>query len=304
MDEHEARQALDRKTEAGVIGDLARHTVPVAQRIIDTKAGRFIVLQDANADGNPVERLERLDPEGGLSTTVAGRIAGVVTLQTAASLAGYVNRYKTATSKAALFADIDRDSITAVLDFHESSKPVVDDIDNGPVSGVAGFGEHVAKLDLPRSQEWQTWTGADGKLKPQLEFVRFLEENREDITSPDAATILEACRDLTSRRKVHFDSVVREDSDNYSITYEEETTAGTRKGDLNLPSGFTLSIPVYFGGEEVQVEALLRWKLDDGVLLLGVKLKRAERIRQEEFHRVVDTIGADTGVDAFYGRRG
>lgn len=293
MDQFETDKALSRATEAGVVADIARHAVAIGPRIIDTNAGRFALLRD----GDGTERLEALDPEGGLSTMAPQRIAQRVTVQTESSLAAYANRYKTATSKAALFADIDTDTIVAVLDFHESS--------DGETAGDAGFGEHVATLSLPRSWEWKAWTQVDGKLVPQLEFCRFLEENREDIRSPDAATILEACRDLQALRRVDFRSVVREDSDNYRIEYNEERETTSRKGDITLPSEFILSIPVYFGGPEVEVRALLRWKLDDdGVLTLGVKLKRAERIRQAEFHRVVTDLSEQTGVDAFYGKRG
>jgi uncharacterized protein YfdQ (DUF2303 family) len=277
---------------ARVIAELARQAVDPTVRVFTADDGReMVILRDASGG-------EHLQPTatGAFATTRPGRIAQALTIETEESLIDYLRRYRDKASL--LLASIDGNRIVAVLDYHEQG-------DAEGEAGTANFGEHVATLDLPFSLEWKAWTGIDGRLQPQLDFVRFLEENREDIISPAAADVLEACRDLQALRRVNFSSVVREDSDNYRIAYENETDTRSKAGEVMLPTEFVLSIPVYFGGPEIEVIALLRWKLsDEGALTLGVKLKRAERIRQAEFRQVVTRISEATTVPAVYGRRG
>lgn len=275
-------------TNAGVAAALARLALDPAQRVIDVHGVPH--LFHVTADGK--EQLVEI-PVGGVNVRRPGRAVAYVTLETADSLADYVNAFKGDGTR--LFGAISENSITAVLDYHE------------PVSSPGGepdHAQHVAALKLPFSLEWKAWTEADGKLYPQLDFVRFLEENREDIASPAAADVLEACRDLQALRKVDFRSVVREDSENYKIEWADESDARSKKGDVTLPAEFKLSIPVYFEGRPVEVIALLRWKLDTdtGTLALGIKLKRAERIRQAMFKEVLAGVVEATDCEFVHGR--
>jgi hypothetical protein len=280
-------------TNAGVAAALARLSIdPLHRTLTGPGDGQFILLR--NAEGG--EHVAELT-QGGLKNTRPGRIALAVNIETEQSLIAYANSFKA--SNSVLFASISTDTMVCVLDYHASSR---DDVskEGERVSFAPDFLEHRATLKLPRSLEWQAWAGVDGKLLPQLEFVRFLEENREDIRAPDSATVLEAARDLQTMRKVDFRSVVREDSENVRIEYAEDAEARS-KTDVTLPSEFKLSIPVYFDGDEVEVYALLRWAVDDGKLRLGVKLKFAERIRQAMFKAAVLKIAEATGVRAVYG---
>lgn len=247
------------------------------------------------------QMLERLTPEGGLETKPPGRIRQTVELATSESLIDYAKRFRD--GRSVFFADVDADKIVCVLDYHSSSR---DDISLGnpdawQATTAANFGEHVAELNLRRSLEWAAWSKADGAMVQQLDFVRFLDDNRDDIISPDAGTVIDACRDLQSLRRVKFNAVARLDSDNVSIEFDDETTATARQ--IDMPASFLVRMPVYFEGETVDIEAALRWRVEDGKLLLGLRLKRAERVRQAMFRQVVGEIAEATGVQALYGRR-
>lgn len=63
-----------------------------------------------------------------------------------------------------------------------------------------------------------------------------------------------------------------------------------------MPTKFLLNIPVYFGESDGDVPAFLRWKLDDGKLLLGIKLNRMEHIRQAAFKMIVMFVHERSGV--------
>ncbi len=288
------REAESLPTNAGVAAALARLSLDPTGRVLTGPGdAEFVLLRDADG-GESLFELE----QGGVSITRPGRIAGRVTLETEGSLVAYANSFKAENS--VLFASIATDTIVAVLDYHASSR------DGGDVAAGdlpqfrPDFLEHRATLKLARSLEWDAWTKIDGRMMPQLEFCKFLEENREDIIAPDAATVLEAARDLQTMRKSDFRSAVREDSDNVRIEYAEDVDARS-KTDVTLPAEFKLSIPVYFDGDEVEVFALLRWVVADGSLQLGVKLKRAERIRQATFKAVVTALAEDIGVKSLYG---
>lgn len=210
-----------------------------------------------------------------------------VTLQNADALKQYLNRFKG--SNSIMFADIASSRIVGALDYH------------GPSQGA--LVKHKATLDLPYSEEWKIWSAVDNKLMPQLEFARFIEENAPDVKSPDAATLLEAARDLQARRNVNFIQAVRTDSDNENFEFTDNTEARTKDG-LELPTKFVLSIPVYFGDPDVEVHAFLRWKLEDAKLLLGIKLHRAEHVRQAAFKLIVTDAMEKTSLLAVFGKLG
>lgn len=222
----------------------------------------------------------------GLKLAKPRYIRQTVTIETADSLVDYVNRFKGADTM--LFAEIAANRIVALVDYHNSSE--------------AAHVSHRAKLELPFSEEWQLWTKISGRLMQQLEFARFLEENAADIRAPSAGDLLDACRDLQVRRKVNFIKAVRTNSDNENFEYSEETNATTKKGDLELPTKFVLGLPVYFGREDLEVSAFLRWKMDDGSLQLGIQLHRVEHVRQAEFKQIVVDIAERTGCPAVFGK--
>lgn len=207
-----------------------------------------------------------------------------VQLQTTFSFVDYVNRFKNANT--VLFADVRNNAITAIIDYHTESAT-----DQAGVQ--AKLATHRATLKLPHSLEWDTWSGISGQLKSHVEFATFLEENQIDVISPIGADLLELCRDLQVLNNVNFAGSVR-DGDYTSVNYAKEADAAS-KGGVKLPQSIILSIPVYFGETRVPITAFKRQKIDDGKLWLGWKLMRAENVRQDEFHRIVDAISV--GVD-------
>lgn len=277
-------EEFNHEAEAGVVAALTQKALNPDQRVINTSAGKAILLVNS-AGSETLELVENL-----VRDSLEGRVVQTLTLETEESLIDYTKRG--ATKSAVLMASIASNAIVAALDYHAPDADRTADQD--------AYGSHTAKLQLRHSLEWDAWAKVDGSMMKQLAFVRFLEENREDIVAPDAGTILDACRDLQALRKVDFRSVVREDSENVGIEYKNEAQV---TGHVTLPSEFKLSVPVYFGGPEVTIFALLRWELsDEGALTLGFKLKRLDRIREAEFKRIVQEASEATGVPAFYGK--
>lgn len=266
--------------EAETIAELARKAAGTATSV-KTESGREYLVLPAGFQQHEVTLPNSLTVEKPKA------ISQLVTLQNADALTEYLNRFKNEHSL--LLADVSSSRIVGAIDYH--------------AAGKADLVQHKATLDLPFSEEWKIWTGISGQMKQQLEFARFIEENAPDIKAPDAGSLLEAVSDLQARRNVSFIKAVRTETDNESFEFNDNTEART-KGDIELPTKFLLNIPVYFGDPPGEVYAFLRWKLDDGALTLGIKLHRAEHIRQAAFKLIVTGAMERTNVLAVFGKLG
>lgn len=263
--------------------------------------------------------LRPTDDHGNLTERPARIVQGVV-LETPESLVDYVRDFKGTGTR--LFANISGNLIVAVIDYHNGRADAVQDM--LPTGGTArdpdtmadyapqaDFGQHKATLQLAFSEEWATWGAKSDRLMGQVEFARFVHENLPDVKSPDGATLLELIRDLRGTRTKRFTGDVNLNAARESFTYEDRTTVKREGGgavpteELEVPDTFTLSIPVYFGGEKVDVLAQIRHDVDDeGRLSLGFKLLRRESIRQQVFQKLVGDVESGTGVPAVFGKRG
>lgn len=221
----------------------------------------------------------------------------IVRLQNEHSLVDYINRFKNQNTM--IFADITKDTITAIIDYHHHT------IDTESAVKPE-LKSHRAILSLPRSIEWGVWNDHNEDEMSQLEFVNFLEDNAVDVRAfaegqPDGAAFLELCRDLQGTRNVKFGGSVRSGSmDN--IEFTKESGVQTR-GTISLPQSIGLQIPVYFGDDLVQLTALIRRHISsDGALTLWYKLLRPENVRQTRFQQIVDRIHGDVdGLTTVYG---
>ncbi len=265
-------------TEAGTIAALAAKAS--GAHVVKTDDKReFLIVPSGFSD-------KEVSDAYGLKLAKPRYIKQTVTIETADSLVDYVNRFKG--SDTLLLAEISANRIVALIDYHNAT--------------AAAHVAHRAKMELPFSEEWSLWTKASGRLMPQLEFARFIEENAADIRAPSAGELLDACRDLQVRRKVNFIKAVRTASDNENFEYSEETSTTTKKGDLELPTKFVLGLPVYFGQAETELQAFLRWRLDDGALTLGIQLHRVEHVRQAVFQQIVLDVSERTDCPAVFGK--
>lgn len=265
----------DVKTDAQAGAELAL-AAQVGIVCINAKGNREFI---AVPNGEGGYDLEQITQDHAADVHLPKIVTQHVKLQTALSMADYVNAFKNEGS--VLFADISTDTIVAIVDYHREPT-MLDDLP------TAALGVHKATLLLPKSLEWKIWTGSDGQLMKHVAFASFLEENSIDITDPSGASLLELCRDLQVKANMNFNSSIRY-GDAVNIEYQKGDDVST-KDNLQLPTQITLSIPVYFGEPPVQVTAFLRREIAEGVLKLGYKLSRAEAVRQAEFHRIVNEM--------------
>jgi uncharacterized protein YfdQ (DUF2303 family) len=203
------------------------------------------------------------------------------------SFVGYFNRFKGLASL--VYADEQRTTVVGVIDHDAGPAPVL-----APAGPVPGWRSHRVTYTAPRSKEWLTWTGMDGKAMTQEGFAQFIEDNVVDIREPAGADVLEMSRTLEAKKAVSFTSSVRLSDGMRELSYQETSDGATTKGNVKLCDQFTLGIPVFQGGQPYAVVARLRYRIKDAKLVMFFELFRPSYILADAFQAITVDIATRT----------
>jgi uncharacterized protein YfdQ (DUF2303 family) len=191
------------------------------------------------------------------------------------SFAHYVNRFAIVgegdSAKTTIFAHADDHKMKAIIDYHSLTKP--------------DRCQHTITYDVPYSDQWRRWHSIDGRAIGQASFAEFLEENSLDIVDPASAVFLDIVSNLQSKKSVHFESGVRLQDGAQQLVYSENVETKGR-GTISIPSRFSIGVPIYQAGEAYKVEALLRYRIEDGKVMFTVKLHRRTFLERTAFEDV------------------
>lgn len=220
------------------------------------------------------------------------RRVGTIAIDEQESFVAIVNRFKSVSS--AIFADVGDFALTCVFDYHPAGESVEE----------AAWCQHRAVYSCPRSTEWQTWCGNEGKSLDQVTFADFIDDHLEDVTSedgyPTGMDLLEMGRDLKIFSSGTFKRKVDPTSGEHSLECKQEHGANSTK----IPRAFLLGIPVFLGGQPYRVEARIRFKLVHGEPIFTYHLHRREVIERDAFGEVRTTVAAATGLPIYAGEAG
>jgi len=218
------------------------------------------------------------------------RVKQLVTVDDRASLCAYANRYSN--DRSIIIADFDALTVSARLDWHGHNQD-----DSVP---EAGHNAHAVTLKLRPSEEFARWDEMEGKIHPQADFARFLEENSVDIGFPEAATMIEISRDFEATVGQTYKSTIRLDNGDRKMVFETETKV---QNGVIIPEKFMLSIPIYNGEEPEELTCLFRWRAQGGGAVgLGFQWHRVEYQRRAHFAQIATTASEETGLPVFMGR--
>lgn len=205
---------------------------------------------------------------------------GQIQTESIQGLLDYIGLYLN--DQTVVFASLNMMNLAAVFDWHSNT----DDVN--------GWGEHACVFPLQFTRAWQDWTRISGQPLTQQKFAEFIEEHLEDIAEPKAADVLTVATSLSGMRKVSFTNAVRLQNGDTSLCWEE-TTDAKAAGDVRVPSGLKLRIPVFKGAEEsttFEVSGLFRYRIHEGKLSFEVKLLHCDNIAELAFDEVVKSLTA------------
>jgi len=219
-----------------------------------------------------------------LQRDVPKRRTASVTLYDPDSFAGYVNAFKVPETR--LFADIQQRTILAIVDYHE-----------GGAAGKARWGSHRATLTLRATVPWATWSDQNGKPMTQAAFAAFIEDNLVDVASPDGSVVLAVSRSMEATKGLKFSSDTRLDNGQVQFAYHETVDGAARINErrVPIPPEFILALAPFEGAEPYKVTARLRYRIQDGKLQMWFDLLRPQRIVEDAFGKVLETVGVATG---------
>lgn len=203
------------------------------------------------------------------------RIRQTVNVLDPGSFANYYTRYATADSQ--VFAYEPSISVMGVLDYHQNAEE-------------PRWSQHRVVLTLRESEEWKIWTAANNKKLTQTEFSEFLEQHAIDISKPDPAAMMEIARDLQGTTEVEFGNGVR----------MQDGQVGASQ--VSVPEQFVLSLPVFVGGPRLPLQALLRFRVNQGKLTFWYTLVRAEETKRQAFIASRNQIAEALHVDIINGQ--
>jgi uncharacterized protein YfdQ (DUF2303 family) len=255
--------------------DLGRRDSERALQPYDLDPSSALVVSKILGD----ERVVVTDLEHHLDSP--NRARGTVAIHDPGDFARYVQRIAEPVTTT-VWADIDRGTVTALLDDHHKDGP--------------GWRSHTVRLDLQSDPDWEAWTKRDNTLYAQVVFAEFLEQQMHTVTRPAAADIYEVATTLQAKRNITYASSVRLKSGDVKFTFNEETAAKAgQKGELEIPDEFTLRLAPFAYTSPVELTAKLRYRIEEGQLKIGYKLLRPAEIRRDAFSAIVGGIRGELG---------
>lgn len=274
-------------------------------RDLATQAARpnRLDLENYYVIARPDGGIETVDLTGDRYRDFPKRKAGTVTVRNVASFVHYYAKHSDGDSE--VFADLDKGTVTAVLDAHHGAGDDFPDAE-------ARWQQHRLVLQLQPTLPWRRWTGKNEQMMPQQQFAEFVEDNARDVDPEGrvkAADLLEIAQKFQAHTTVAFTSGKRLSSGQAQFEYTEETTAKAgQKGTIEIPTEFDLAIWPYedckpeTAADLKIIAARFRYRIENGNLKLGYFLNDPARFAQEAVERIVAKLAGECNVTVMHGQ--
>lgn len=195
----------------------------------------------------------------------------------------YVNKFKQPDSRVMVSAG---GNAVAILDGSSPTEPM--------------WESHSATFRVTHSDRFRTWDGSNKKPFAQRQFAEFVEDNIADFSSPKGAAMLDIAKTLHAEQNSTFKSAVRLENGDVHFEYQKNTTARAgQKDEVDIPSEFTISIPVLEGESTRLIPVRLRYELAEGKLSFHYEILRRSALMEEVRRSIYAEIANETGIEPF-----
>jgi uncharacterized protein YfdQ (DUF2303 family) len=164
--------------------------------------------------------------------------------------------------------------------------------DHGATDGDPGWRDDKLKLQLVPDADWVAWHALSGKAFKQTEFGDKIEELLHTIVDPDQADVLEIIDSIRASSKGTFESSIVRANGGQTLTYNQEITASAgHTGQLQVPQIIKANLRPWEGHHETyDVEGYFRLRVENGTLLLSIKLKPTRQIVRQAWDEITTTV--------------
>jgi len=253
---------------------------------IDTNGDLVSVVVPTNG------RLELVDVKAKLAHHQAApdRARGTYKAATVQSFIDFVTRHED-----------DGDTLTIWV--HPTSGRIVAVLNDHGRDQTPQWGDHRVDLQLIVTDEWQRWTRYDGHFLGQQEFAEHLQDGLTEIAEPPGAELLEIAQTMQGSVGVTWKSKVSITDGSVQFGYVEEADAKAGRGDreLSVPSDFKLVLAPFVGEGVAELDAHLRWRMNNGQLKIGYRLDNPQRVVREALERIAARLADNFPSQVFLG---
>lgn len=168
---------------------------------------------------------------------------------------------------------------------------VYNDHDTTPFIG--GWRDDKLTLQLKADPDWAQWHAISGKYYGQTEFGDIVEELLHTVVNPDQADLLEIIDSVRASSRGQFESSITRSDGSQKLTYNTEISASAGKStrQLAVPQYVTLDLRPWEGHPtSYQIDAYFRLRVQDGRLLLTIKLKPTRQIIRQAWQEITATV--------------
>lgn len=258
------------KADIGGVEGLAESLVNIGAALGETKVVRQDDLSNAKHFIVLPEGYEAQEVDFEEFRQVPVRNAGSVRVATVESFLLFAER-ELMPDTTVCFADLDQGQFRIVFNYAAGG-------------GKPGWADREVVLKLKRTTSWDRWIQSNKKQMDQLPFADFIEENLPDIAEPAAADIVEMIQQLKVHRKAEFVSVVDPKTGFTNLTFNEQVSGETLKGNIEFCGKFVLGLVPFRGSDKYKVEASLRFNINDqNKLKVFYSLINADLVEEDAF---------------------
>lgn len=197
----------------------------------------------------------------------------------------YVERFKR--PETVVFNSLKSGVISAIFDYH--------------ANGKGGAQKHTARYSPERSTEFTAWKRIiDGGFINQTAFAEFLDEYGHTVTTPSEAEIKDIVENINATMDAEAKSVQRTRDGSGGFSYQVKMTLkGGSSGELDLPTEIVLSLPIYTGGQSVDIRLKVQIRVGgEGIRFRFIAPKLEDLIREYNA-KAVETVAQMIGTTIY-----